>query len=369
MQRIKTIFNRLDTPLFILVITTSLLGILIVSSATSSFDNHIKFVIIQSGAFLFGLFALFVISFLGGENIANFSKWLAGISIVLLVAVLLVGIGGSETGTTGWFDFGLFSIQPSELVKVAFIITLAKHIEYIGDDINYIKNIGFLLLHAAIPIGLILLQPDYGTAMVFLFIFIAMLFAAGINWRYLGAGFGIFAFLSPIMYFFILNDIQRNRILSFINPEVSLSSGAYQVSQSKLAIGSGQIFGRQLFSGPLTQLGLLPEKQTDMIYAVAGEELGFIGCIVILLLLTAIILRCIYLSTHAKSRLVFIMTIGVAAYLFCHMSENILMCLGLMPVTGIPLPFISYGGSSMLTSMLAISLVITSFPSKKGISF
>ncbi|MDR0931066.1 MAG: rod shape-determining protein RodA, partial [Clostridiales bacterium] len=340
MQRLKNFFSKLDTPLFILVVTASLLGILVVSSATLNFDNHIKFVIIQSGAFLVGIVAMFVISFLGCENIANFSKWLAIISVTLLIAVLIVGIGGSETGTTGWFDFGLFSIQPSELVKVAFIVTLAKHIENIGNDINYIKNIGFLLLHAAIPIGLILLQPDYGTAMVFVFIFIVMVFAAGINWRYLAYAAGAGAIFSPIMYFFILNDIQRNRILSFLNPESSLSSGAYQVSQSKMAIGSGQIFGRQLFNGPLTQFGFLPEKQTDMIYAVVGEELGLIGCIVVLFLLIAIILRCIYLATHAKSRLVFIMTIGVSAYLFCHTAENILMCLGIMPVTGIPLPFI-----------------------------
>ena len=228
----------------------------------------------------------------------------------------------------------------------------------VKEKINDPKTLLLLLAHASAIIFLILLQPDYGTAMVFITITIIMLFVAKISWKYiLGAG-GVFALLAPILWFFVLKDFQKDRFFAFLNPEADPLGAGYHVTQSKIAIGSGQIFGKGLFSGIQTQLGHLPEKQTDFVFAVIGEELGFLGCIVVFALLISIILKCFQTAKKCDDLFSELICCGVGAMFLFHTLENVGMCIGIMPVTGIPLPFISYGGSSMLTSLAAIMLVL-----------
>ncbi|GHV16805.1 rod shape-determining protein RodA [Clostridia bacterium] len=358
MNSIRRFLKESDLLLLGLTITLALLGVLVISSATASYDTAtMRFVFIQLAALLLGVIAIYFISLLDYENLADWWKWLYVINVVLLLAVLVFGMGENETGTNRWIRIGKFGFQPSETVKIIFIITLAKHLDQIKDDINYIKNAGLLALHAAVPIVLVMLQPDAGTAISFACIFLVMIFISGIDWRYLAGGFGALVLTSPIFYFFVLHDYQRSRILEFFNQGSAPSGSSYQVLQSKIAIGSGQVLGTGLFSGLQTQLELLPAKHTDFIFGVVGEELGFMGCIVLITLIFGIIYRCGLLAHRADNGLGRLICIGVAALLAFHSIENILMTVGLMPVTGIPLPFVSYGGTSMVTSLIAIGLV------------
>lgn len=205
---------------------------------------------------------------------------------------------------------------------------------------------------------LLLLQPDLGTAAVFFGIALVMLFAAGLSWKYLASGLGALAVLFPLMWFFVLQDYQKNRLISAFRPEQDPSGAGYHVLQSKLAVGSGKFFGTGLYKGSSQVNNLLPERHTDFIYSAVCEELGMIGGILVILLLVLLIYRCLFIGLNARNPLGTHICVGVAAMLIFQVFENIGMCLGLFPVTGITLPFYSYGGSSMVTTMLALGLVL-----------
>lgn len=354
----KKLFKGIDAWLLILVIATVAIGLLAVASATASFDDPTRYLLIQGGAFLIGLIFVFVIPLFDIESLASYWKWIYGIVILLLVAVLVFGSGEASTGTSRWIKIGSFGFQPAEIVKILFIFAMAKIISNLSHDINYIKNVLLLLLLAIVPVVLIQLQPDAGTAIAFGFVFLVMMFIAGLNWRYFLYTIGGIAVLSPLIYFFVLRDYQRERILEIFNPGSNPLGSSYQLLQSKIAIGSGQIWGSGLFKGLQTQASLLPAKQTDFIFGVVGEEMGFIGSIVLVILLLAIIWRCFALSKRANSTFNQLICVGVGALLAFHVFENLLMVVGLAPITGIPLPFISYGGTNMLASMVAIGLVL-----------
>jgi len=332
------------------------IGLLAIASATKSLETP-KYIIVQSVAVLIGIVIITIGMRINLAALSKFSPYLIGVNILILVLVLFIGTG-DEVGTRGWIRFGSVGIQPAEVVKVMFIFTFAWHIDRVKDKINEPKTLLILLAHAASIIFLILLQPDYGTAMVFITITIIMLFVAKISWKYILGAAGVFAVFAPLAWFFLLKDFQKNRFFAFLNPEADPLGAGYHVSQSKIAIGSGQIWGKGLFSGIQTQLGHLPEKQTDFVFAVIGEELGFLGCIIVITLLTIIMVRCFQLAQRCDNLMAELVCSGVGAMFLFHIFENIGMCIGLTPVTGIPLPFISYGGSSMITSLAAVMLVL-----------
>ncbi len=358
-----------DVILIALVMAVTFIGMLFVYSATKSYDNHIKYIVVQSVALILGLILMYYVTRIDYEHLSTFWPFIVGFCLFLLVLVMFVGTGETSTGTKGWIRIGSIGIQPSELVKIGFIITLAKHLSTVEDDVNYIKNVLYLLLHLAVPVGLIMLQPDAGTAMVFAFIFIVMVFVAGIDWRYIATAFGSFAVFATLAWSFLLSNYQRERFLVFFNPEKDPGGFGYHVMQSKIAIGSGKIFGKGIFKGIQTQLGFLPEKHTDFIFAVIGEEAGLIGCFLIVGLLIGIIIRCIYIGRNAKNSIGTFMCVGVVAMWLFHTFENIGMTIGLMPVTGIPLPFVSYGGSSLMTNFIALGLVLSVRMRRRTINF
>ena len=361
----RRIFSGIDGWLLFLVCITVGIGLLAVASSTATFDDPFRYTLIQGGAFLLGLILVLFIQLIDYENLAYYWKWIYGILIVLLLAVLFFG-GDDGSGTSRWIRIGGYGFQPAEIVKILFIFSLAKYISDVSGDIDYVKNVLIAIGLVIFPVLLIFLQPDMGTALSFVFIFVAMVFIVGLNWRYFAWAAASLAVIMPIVYFFILRDYQKLRIIEFFNPGSNPTGSSYQIIQSKIAIGSGQIWGSGLFKGLQTQGGLLPAKHTDFIFGVIGEELGFAGAMVLVILLFAIIWRCFMLSRRCDGVFGQMICVGVGALLAFHVFENLLMVVGLAPVTGIPLSFVSYGGTSMLVSMVAIGFVLAASRQKRG---
>lgn len=357
---LKKFFSRegADFRLLGAVIAAVIFGIFMINSATHSMGST-KFVIVQSFAFVLGLGIALVLTFMDYSVLKQFRFIAMGVGLALLVLVLVLGFGREDTGTQGWIDLGFVNIQPAEIAKVCFLVSFASHISKVKEDINSITNILLLVLHVAVPVVLILLQPDAGTAMVFVFMFILMMFFAGISYKYIFSALGIGVAGCLAAWFFFLKDYQKDRIFSFLNPETDPLGSGYHIIQSKIAVGSGRLFGTGYMNGTQNQMGYLPEKQTDFIFSVICEELGFIGAVVVIGLLFTIIYR-IFINAHrARDTFGEMLCVGAGAMLFFHAVENIGMCINLLPITGIPLPFFSYGGSNMITSMIAIGIVLS----------
>lgn len=353
----KTKFKNTDFILLMLTIACTVFGCVAISSAVKSFDGGAKFVIIQSASAIIGFVMIFIISMIDYEKYRSFSSFIYTVCIMLLIAVLVFGTGREDTGSKSWIRFGPIGIQPSELVKIGFIITFSHLCSKYSDELNKPKNILKLCIHAGILMGFIMLQPDFGTTMVFAVIFAGILFAAGISYKYIIATGACVAVSIPLVWNFFLAEYQKNRIRVLFDPESDPLGTGYHVMQSKIAIGSGGIIGKGYGHGTQTQLGFLPARHTDFIYSVIGEEFGIIGSLIVALLLFALVIRCLYVAKKSKGKFGSYICIGVACMFLAHIFENIGMCIGLMPVTGIPLPFFSYGGSSILANMMAIGLV------------
>lgn len=369
MQNFRQNLKNFDFPLMIAVMALSILGILLVSSATASFSNGKMQVIVQIGAFVMGLFCCIFLAFYDYEFLASKYLYIIGIDVFLLLLVLIVGTGAEEVGGKSWIRFGPIGIQPAEFVKIGFILSFSFQLDKYKERINELPIVLCCALHIGAMVFLIMQQPDFGTMMVFLAIFVVMIFIAKISWKYIFSAIGIVAAAFPVFWFFIFKDYQKNRILTFLNPGTDAQISGYQVMQSKTAIGAGRVFGQGLYNGILTQNEFLPAKHTDFIFAVAGEELGFVGALVILALISFIVFRCFYIAYHARDHLGAFIGIGVGTMILVQSFENIGMTIGLTPVTGITLPFLSYGGSSMLTNMIAIGLVLNVRMRHKNLNF
>ena len=351
-----TIFSdKIDIVLLICTVLAALFGILIINSATYTMDAHLKFVIVQSVAFILGILAMTCTLFISYKKLEKLRFVILALGIGMLILVLV--IGQFSNGTQGWIALGPITIQPSEIAKVCFILTLSIHISKKHETINEKKTLFWLVLHLLLYMIPVLLQPDFGTASVFAVIFAFELFFAGIHKRYIAYVAAAGAVISPIAWF-LLKDYQKARIITLFFPESDPTGSGYHVLQSKLAIGSGMITGRGYMQGPQTQTGFLPEKQTDFIYSVIGEEFGLIGSLFIAALLLIIVYRC-FDNARSCSHDAFgeFICVGVGSMMFFHVLENIGMCMGMLPITGIPLPFISYGGSNLVTCFVAIGLV------------
>ncbi|MGI6193006.1 MAG: FtsW/RodA/SpoVE family cell cycle protein [Christensenellales bacterium] len=309
-----------------------------------------------------GLVCIFLISRMDYQVVGDFAK-LAYLGIlVLLITVKL--FGGNTRGVNGWFSIGSTrAFQPSEFGKIVLILILAK---LCGDSmdrndgrIKGFKDILTIVGITAVPVGLIAWQPDWGTAAVYLCIMVGILFAARMSWRVIAIT-GVSALVAmPLAYYFILNDDQRQRILTFLNPNSNVLDEAYHFTIGQEVIRSGGTFGKGLLSeGSITQLGYLPEKHTDYIFASLVEALGFVGGALLILIYFALIIRTLFIAQKSRDHFGMLICAGVASMMLAHIFENIGMLIGLMPITGIPLPFVSYGGSNMLANMISYGFVI-----------
>lgn len=280
------------------------------------------------------------------------------ITVLALIAVLFTT---PINGATSWFKIGPISIQPSELGKITLILGLGKVIEHFKKK-NTLNNplvVLTILAFIAVPILLVIKQPDYGTAMVLLAITAAMLFTGGINYKYIIGAVLITAIAIPLAYNYVLPIHAKNRIDVFLNPQLDPQGAGYNIIQAKLAVGSGQLWGMGLMEGNQTQLGYLPMKVTDFIYAVIGEEMGFIVSALVVVIFVLLIIRGFYIAKMTSDLFGMLVATGISTMYLAHFLENVGMNIGLMPITGIPLPFISYGGSAMLTNFIGLGLLLS----------
>ena len=357
--------KKLDITLLTAVVILILLGLIIIYS-TSYNSTGTDFLNFRKQA----IFSVVGFVLMIGVSLFDYralKSW-TGIFYVLVCFILaaVLFFGTSIRGTTSWFDFGFFNVQPSEFVKIIMIIILAKYLAEAKNYLNDLKKIIVSGIYISLPTILIILQPDFGSALVLLFIWIAMVFMTGTKMKYMAMIFifGMVSFAGCWLYVF--EDYQKNRIATFINPQSDLLGSGYNVNQSIIAVGSGNIWGKGLGHGSQSQLNFLPEKHTDFIFAVLAEEMGFIGVFLILGLFAILFYRLFKIAFETQDNFGKLLVLGVAFTLIFHITINVGMNVGVMPVTGIPLPFISYGGSSLISFLIMIGIVLNVYVKGRG---
>ncbi|HEU0085566.1 MAG TPA: rod shape-determining protein RodA [Candidatus Paceibacterota bacterium] len=273
--------------------------------------------------------------------------------------VALFFLGSTIKGSQSWFSFAGFSFQPADMMKLVLVLVLAKYFSRRHVEIKNIKHIFISAIYVLIPVGLVLLQPDFGSAMIIFFIWLGMVLVSGISKKHLLLVFAGGALIFMTMWMFVFAPYQKARIVTFLNPLADIHGSGYNAFQSTVAVGSGQALGKGLGYGSQSRLQFLPEPQTDFIFAAFAEEWGFVGSVFIILLYGLVIWRILYTASLGASNFEMLFGMGVAIMLMSHIIINIGMNLGLMPVTGIPLPFMSYGGSHLLTEFAALGIMMS----------
>lgn len=407
MDDLNKLKDRIDLTSLILMYVLTFIGVALVFSAThnseSAWMRHLYRT--QLIWIILGSAVLYVVMIMPARFFYNYAYLIYAGTLLLLLLVLVKG--HTSLGATRWFAIGPIKVQPSEFAKIGTMIMLARILSSTEISFERITSLLLPALVVVVPLSLTLKQPDLGTSMVFGAMFVPMLFFSGLSlvetffvispllslilafntWLWavffillfallfkhsrhllVTAGFLIVNFgigiVLPI-FWNRLHDYQKNRIISFINPQHDPFGAGYQVIQSQVAVGSGKIFGKGFLNGTQTRLSFLPEQHTDFIFSVLGEQFGFLGGLIVLGLFFALIMRLFLLASEYSNKFLNLITIGVASQLAFHVIINIAMTIGLMPVTGIPLPFLSYGGSFLLTCMILMGLAV-SVPKKSA---
>ena len=358
-QETKRFLKRLDYPLLFATLAIILYSLITISSAT-----HINNAEAESLTFVKrqGLFAViniglaaFLLQF-DYRGIQQYGQKLYIFNLVMLVAVM--AFGTTALGAQRWLALGPIMIQPSEFSKLIIIICMAALLESRFGTLNSLRDLVPIALYIGVPFVLVLKQPDLGTSLVFMAIFFGMVIACGIRWRILVGIIltGIASF--PILWNYVLKEYQKTRLYVFIDPNIDPLGSGYHIIQSKIAIGSGMLFGKGIFQGTQSQLNFLPENHTDFIFAVVGEEFGFIGATILLLLYLILMMRGIKIAKEAGDMFGRLLAVGITSMIAFHVLVNVGMTTGIMPVTGIPLPFMSYGVSALTTDILAVAILL-----------
>ena len=312
----------------------------------------------HSQRFILGLIIFFLVIFFDLRLIFGYAYVIFFLSIVSLAIIPFFGI--ESNGATRWINIAGISLQPSEFVKYTLILALAKYFHSINNDSSFIKTLIIPLIITIVPVFLVITQPDLGTALIILLGGISLFWISGLNYKYFIVGvFSILCSL-PVLWQY-LKDYQKDRVLTFFNPERDPLGNGYHIMQSKIALGSGGIFGKGYMEGTQSHLNFLPEMQTDFIFTMLGEEFGFIGTLLLLLMYAALIMISIRLALKSRSLFSKYLSLGVCNVFFIYVFVNIGMVTGLLPVVGVPLPFISYGGSSMLAVMFGFGLLMNCY--------
>ncbi|MBW6440491.1 rod shape-determining protein RodA [Patescibacteria group bacterium] len=348
--------NKLDKALLFSTIALILIGLIVILS-TSYSSGGVDFINFNKQLYfaLLGIIVMIFVSNIDYRSLKNYTGIFYLFACFILIIVLFYG--SFVRGTSSWFSFGMFNVQPAEFVKIIIIIVMAKYLAALKNIMVDIKKMLVSAIYVSLPVLLILLQPDFGSAIVVLVIWFSMLLISGLNKSSLYIILCSAIIIFVLGWSFFLADYQKNRITTFINPQIDLQGAGYNVNQSIIAIGSGQFWGKGLGHGSQSQLNFLPEKHTDFIFAVIAEELGFIGVVIVLILFAILFYRIFKIIDEVQDNFGKLLIIGIAVLLGFHVLINIGMNLGIMPVTGIPLPFISYGGSSLFAFLMGIGIV------------
>ena len=351
------ILKNVEWWILIFAVLLCAVGIVALYSATQStnFGDFKKQII----SFAVSVVIMIILIFVNYDILVKLSPIFYGISIILLIAVLFTK---PINGARSWFNIGAFSVQPAEICKIFTILFLTYVIckiqERGKEEINILLKLMIALAVVGLPVLLIIIEPDYGTATAYIVALVMMLFVAGIDRKYIIIAAILLVIGLPLIYRFILPAHAKSRIEVFLNPEADAKGAGYNIIQSKIAIGSGELTGMGLLNGNQTQLGYLSPKTTDFIFSVIGEEMGFIVSGGVIIIYVLLITRSLYVAKTAKDDEGTYIATGISGIFLFHMLENIGMTMGLLPITGVPLLFVSYGGSSLITSFVCIAVLL-----------
>ena len=359
-KSIQNCIKYSDKILWSIILVIALYSMLLVASVSREGFNYLT---IQFISVMLGMIGALLLQTINYKVISKYYIWIGIFCILFIIYTLFMGVtveGSSGVNARAWIKLpGGITFQPSELVKIGFIITFAKHLSIVKNTDNFkdIKNICLLGTHALIPVILTHMQGDDGAAIIFLCIAITMSFMAGLPLRYFGALIVLGAIFMPIAWNFVLADYQKKRIITQMNPEGDPLNMGYQQIQGKLSIGSGGLFGTGLFKGPRVANNVVPIQESDFIFSVAGEELGFVGCVLIILLLLLLIFRIGFIARKCNDTIGSFICFGFIGLILSQTIFNLGMCLSLLPVMGVTLPFFSVGGSSAACLYLGIGIL------------
>ena len=375
LKTFKKVWRETDRLFLALCLAVSVFGVFMVASATHRTlkDGQLltRDTVVMIAALILGLVIALVISFIDYDLIYKLWPLIAAGSLFLML-LLFTPLGtapDARSDARSWLRItSTLFLQPSEILKIGFIITFSYHLSRIKQNISDFHNVFFLCVHAAIPIGLVVVTGDMGSALIFGMIFLGMMFMSGVHWLYFPAGALLVGAAAPFAWYKIFDNIQRNRILALFHPD-DYPAEIYQQRQALAAMRNGGFFGTGYLQGEFTQSNSIPESQNDMIFAVVGEELGFIGVFLLLALFVLIAVRIVRNGKRSGNFAAGMMCYGIAFMLMSQVIVNVGMCLSLLPVIGITLPFISAGGSSVICLYLAVGLVLSVYRSSQGIRY
>jgi rod shape determining protein RodA len=358
----RRLIKNFDWVTLLLIVSLTMIGILSIYSATrpmAGMSVHADFYVRQLVWLMLSMVALLIVTAFDYSWLRRIAYPLYGVGIMMLVTVLFMG--KTTMGAQRWLNVGLFSFQPSEFFRIIFIIAFSTYLAHLGREKDGNIPVKGLVMFGIAPLILLVKQPDLGTAIMLMSLFTVLVVTRGINKRIAATIIVIGLLALPFVgeiFWDGLKDYQKNRIVAFIDPEVDPSGIGYHINQSKIAIGSGEFIGKGYLNGTQGPLRFLPEKHTDFIFSVFAEEWGFVGCLILLSIYFALFMRGLDTAAKAKDHIGRLMAIGVTGMFFVYFVVNIGMTLGMMPVVGIPLPFFSYGGTSLLSNFIAAGILI-----------
>ena len=342
----------IDPPLLGLLLVLICLGLLILYSAS---NQNMSMLLRQSMRLVFALAIMVVFAFIPPHKYKLWTPWIYGFGLALLIAVMMMGKIGK--GAQRWLDLGFFRFQPSEIMKLAVPMMAAWYVDRQPLPINF-KSLIIAALFIFIPAILIAKQPDLGTAIMVIAAGLCVIFLAGIHWRiilFISMAIGLAA---PLLWH-VMHDYQKQRIITLLNPEQDPLGTGYHIIQSKIAIGSGGAFGKGWLAGSQSHLNFLPEHATDFIFAVSSEEFGFVGGAILMVCIVLISLRSLHIARHAQTTFTRLLAASLAMTFFLSAFVNIGMVMGILPVVGIPLPLVSYGGTAMVTFLASFGILMS----------
>ncbi len=344
---------HVDLPLLLGLIVLVAVGLLVLYSASEQDAGLVSKQLIRLGIAFTVMFAVAQIS---PDTLRYWSPWLFGVGLIMLIAVLVLGEVGK--GAQRWLNLGFFTFQPSELMKLALPMLLAW---YLSEAIlpPKFKHIMVAVVMMLIPIYMVAKQPDLGTSLLLASSGIFVLFLAGLRWLYIIISMLMLIPTSLLLWFYGMHDYQRSRVLTFINPDSDLRGSGYHINQSSIAIGSGGTYGKGWLNGTQSHLDFLPERKTDFIFPVFSEEFGLIGAIILLTIYAAIVARGLVIAAQAQDTFTRLLAGSITLTFFIYVFINIGMVSGLLPVVGIPLPLVSYGGTSMVTLLAGFGILMS----------